>query len=61
VLDNDATWEMYGTIFGQIAKAADASGKTITLSDNAGMLRITLSQFNHPTGFYAIDGIVRHL
>lgn len=61
VTDNVATYQLYGQIFGDSVKVADSTGKTVTVSNNGGYVRITLSSFTHPSSIYGCTGIVRHM
>lgn len=52
--DVSTTSELYGFIFGDTVKQLDAVGKTFTVSDNGGYVRLSISNFNttiNPKGF----------
>lgn len=59
--DNVGTYQLFGSIFGDTAKPSDATGKTVTVSNQGGFVRLTIGTFSHPSGTYGCTGIVRHL
>ncbi len=59
--DNLGVYQLYGLILGDKVVQLDAVGKTVTVSDNAGFMQMTVGTFSHPTGIYGCEGIIRHL
>lgn len=62
VTDNVSTYPLYGRFYGTALVVLDqASAKTVTVSDNAGFIRLTISTFSDPSSTFSATGIVRHL
>lgn len=57
--DDIGSYRMFGIIFGDAAKELSGSVKNVTVSDNGGFTRISVSSFYHPTGGYSCVGAVR--
>lgn len=58
--DNSGTHKVGGTIMGdQVGAIITAAGRTVTVTDNGGFLRVTISGFNHPTLAGFIYGYVK--
>lgn len=61
VVDNGGTHQLYGQVFGDQVKILDSAGKSASVTNNGGYVRLVLSSFNHPTEYYSITGIIRHM
>jgi len=61
VIDNVSTYKMFGLVFGDSVTVLDSTGKTVSVSNNGGNVRLTLGTFSHPSGSYQITGVVRHI
>lgn len=59
ITDNDASHVVCGRFYGGNVSLDVSAGKTVTVTNNSGVIRVTCSTFNHPTGFYSVRGIVR--
>ena len=59
VADNASTYDFWGQILGDQIVSSSTGGKTAAVSNNNGMVRLTLGTFSHPTGLYSISGAVR--
>lgn len=61
VTDNVSAYDLYGIVFGSQVKQLDSTAKTVTVSNNGGYVRLTLSSFTHPSSTYSCTGTVRHM
>jgi spore coat protein U-like protein len=61
VIDNVATYQIFGNVYGDQVVQQDSSGKTVALTGPGGKWTFTLSTFSHPTGIYTLTGMVRHV
>lgn len=60
VSDGAGTYLLAGDLYGNLVKAADATGKGVVAKDDgAGNLLLELSGFTHPSGVYACTGVVQ--
>ncbi|GEM_PF-3143599 len=61
ISDNADRYVIYGNIYGDKVMQFDSTGKTVTVSNNNGMLQLKASGFSHPLGQYVCEGVVRIL
>lgn len=59
--DNIGSFQLYGLIFGDQANPLDSTGKTVTVSNNGGFMRIEIGTFSSPTEIYTCTGVLRHI
>jgi len=57
--DENASYRVYGNIYGSYVEQPGTQDKTVTVSDNNGKLRLIISSFYHSSEIYTIRGIVR--
>ena len=61
VNDDMAGYQIYGFVFGDQVKQLDSSGKTVTVSNNGGYLRLIISSFVNTLAVANVVGVVRHV
>jgi len=62
LLDFNGTYDIHGTAFGTTVYRNDATAPTVTLSDNAGNVRVTFGNINTNSGTsFVIQGMIRHV
>jgi hypothetical protein len=57
--DNAGSYRIEGRGYGTTLYLDQATGKTVTASNNGGFLRLTVSSLTHPSSTYSCEGIVR--
>lgn len=59
VTDANGSYTLFGDIYGDKVKPADAVGKAVLVTNNGGFMQVELYGFTHPTGVYTCTGTVQ--